>query len=120
VQNKPYRLGPVAISSGVANVCNPGTSTGGVNSPAVNLRIILTHMRIVNKTAGAVTITMYIGATGGSAAGTEFAWNGTSVPANSALDWYGRVPLEVADYLTASAGAGTSLTLTAEGEIGLT
>jgi len=123
--NKAFRFGPLALTGSAANLLNPGTTTGGVNCGTggsainVNLRIVLRHIRIVNKTAGAVTATLYIGGTGGSAAGTEFAFNAYSVPANSFVDWYGAMPLDVADFLTGLAGAATSLTIQGEGEIGI-
>jgi hypothetical protein len=52
-------------------------------------------------------------------AGTEFMGLGNSVPANSYVDWYGALTLDVADFLVGGASAGTSLTLQAEGEIGI-
>ena len=121
-QNKPFRFGPVALANAAANILNPGTTTGGVNctaAPYDKLRILLTHVRIVNKTGGAVGATLYIGATGASAAGTEFAFNAYSIAANSYVDWYGMVRLDTADFLTGLASAGTSLTFEAEGEIGV-
>lgn len=122
MQQKAFRAGPVAVTNGVTNFLNPGTTTGGVNStasPYGNLRIILTHIHVTNKTAGSVTISTYIGATGASAAGTEFPWTATAVAANSYLDWYGRIPLDVGDFLTMVASASTSLVIEAEGEIGV-
>ncbi len=120
--NKIVRFGPVALSSTLTtNILNQGTTTGGVGMPATttNLYFLLTHIRIVNKTAGAVTFSLYIGATGANAAGTEFMGLGTSVAANSYIDWYGRLPLEVADFLVGGAGSATSLTFEAEGEVGI-
>lgn len=119
--NKTVRFGPVAIGNSVANVLNPGTTTGGTNMPSGsgNLYFIVKHIRIVNKTSAAHTITAYVGATGASAAGTEFAFNGTSVPANSYVDWYGLLRLDVADFLTMVADAATSLVFQAEGEVGV-
>jgi hypothetical protein len=120
MQNKPFRFGPVTVPNAVGNVLNPGTTTGGVNSGSGDsLYIILTHIRVVNRTAGAVAFSAFIGATGGSAAGTEFMGSAKSVPANDAIDWYGRVRLDVADFLTALAGALNSLTIQGEGEIGI-
>lgn len=122
MQQKAFRFGPVAVTNAAANYVNPGTTTGGVNSTAApynNLRIILTHIRVVNKTAGAVTVSAFIGATGASAAGTEFGWSATSIAANSKDDWYGRMPLDTADFLTALASANTSITIEGEGEIGV-
>lgn len=119
--NKAIRLGPVAVANAVGNLFNPPTLTGGVNPPAGSTAsyYILRHIRIVNKTAGAVTFSGYIGATGGSAAGTEFLGTGLSVAANSYVDWYGAVRLDTADFLTGVASAATSLTIEAEGEIGV-
>jgi hypothetical protein len=121
--NKSFRFGPVALSNTLTtNILNPGTTTGGVAStsaPYSNLRIIIRHIRIVNKTAGAVTFSLYIGATGANAAGTEFMGTAYPVPANSAVDWYGGMPLDVADFLVGGASAATSLTIQGEGEIGV-
>lgn len=119
--NKTVRFGPIAITSSVANILNPGTTTGGVNMPSGsgNLFFILKHIRIVNKTSSSHTISGWIGATGASAAGTEFGFNSTAVPANSYVDWYGMLRLDVADFLTMQADANTSLVFQAEGEIGV-
>lgn len=119
--NKSIRLGPIAVANAVGNLFNPPTLTGGVNPPltSTNSYYVIRHIRIVNKTAGAVTFTGYVGATGGSAAGTEFLGNGLSVPANSYVDWYGVLRLDVADFLTGVASATTALTIEAEGEIGV-
>lgn len=81
--------------------------------------IVLKHIRIVNKTAGAVTFSLWLGATGGNAAGTEVIGIGKSVPANDAFDWYGLMRIDSADFLVGGAGAATSLTIQGEGEIGV-
>jgi hypothetical protein len=119
--NKNIRMGPVAMSNSATNIVNPPTLTGGTGLAGTNTNsyVIIRHIRIVNKTGGAATASLYIGATGGSAAGTEFAYNATSIPANSYVDWYGMVRLEPADFLTGLASALTTLTFEAEGEIGV-
>lgn len=121
MQNKVVRLGPVAVSNAAANIFNPPTVTGGVNPPGTSTATyyIIRHIRIVNKTAGAVTFSGFIGATGGSAAGTEFLGTGLSIAANSYIDWYGQVRLDTADFFTGLASALTSLVITAEGEMGI-
>jgi hypothetical protein len=119
--NKAIRLGPVAVANAVGNLFNPPTLTGGVNPPAAstNAYYILRHIRIVNKTGGAVTFSGYIGATGASAAGTEFLGTALSIAANSYVDWYGSLRLDPADFLTGVASAAASLTIEAEGEMGV-
>lgn len=122
MQNRAFRFGPVAVAASVGNILNPGTTTGGTNctgAPYDKLYLILTHIRVVNKSASAVAFSAYIGATGGSAAGTEFMGTALLVPANSAIDWYGRMPLHQADFLTAVAGTVTTLVIQGEGEIGI-
>jgi len=118
--NKAFRLGPVALSNTLTtNILNPGTITGGVGMGAGDIYILLKHIRIVNKTAGAVTFSLWLGATGANAAGTEVIGIGLSVAANSFIDWYGLLRLDVADFLVGGASAATSLTIQGEGEIGV-
>jgi hypothetical protein len=119
--NKIIRMGPAALAASAANIVNPPTITGGTGLANTNSNtyLVIRHIRLVNKTAGAVTATLYVGLTAGSAAGTEFAFNATSIPANSYVDWYGMLRLEPADYLSGLAGGATSITFEAEGEIGV-
>ncbi len=119
--NRSFRVGPVALTNTLTtNIINPGTTTGGVNGGgSLNLYLLIKHIRIINKTAGAITFSLYIGATGANAAGTEFMGLGTSVAANSFVDYYGLLRLDVADFLVGGASANTSLVLEAEGEVGV-
>ena len=120
MQNKSFRFGPIALTNvTTTNILNPPTAAGGTNAGASSQYIILRHIRIVNKTAGAVTCSLWIGATGANAAGTEFAFQGTSVAANSYIDWYGILRLDAADFLVGGASAATSLSIEGEGEIGV-
>ena len=120
--NRSFRFGPVALANTVGNILYPPTAaSGGVNSLTGAGYIILRHIRIVNKTAGAVTFSLNICASGLSTAGTEFMGTATSVAANSYVDWYGALRLDgsvVTDFLTGFASAATSLTIQGEGEIG--
>lgn len=120
--NKLFRFGPVAMSATLTtNILNPNITSlaGPVGYTQTQPYLIVRHIRIVNKTAGAVTFSLYLGATGGNAAGTEIIGTAISVAANSAYDWYGALRLDAADFLVGGASAGTSLTIEGEGEIGL-
>lgn len=123
MQNTAFRFGPVALTATMTtNILNPGTTTGGVNctaAPFDKLYLIIKHIRIVNKTAGAVTFSLWLGATGGNVAGTETIGQGRSVAANSYEDWYGYKRMSTADFLVGGASAGTSLSIEGEGEIGV-
>ena len=118
--NKVFRFGPVALTNTLTtNILNPPTATGGVNGGSSAMYIVLRHIRIVNKTAGAVTFSLWLGATGANAAGTEIIGQGLSVAANSYVDWYGVLRLDSADFLVGGASAATSLSIEGEGEIGV-
>lgn len=120
MQNKKFRFGPIALTNTLTtNLLNPPTATGGVNGGSSSMYIILTHIRVVNKTAGAVTFSLWLGATGANAAGTEVVGIGKSVPANDSIDYYGSLRIDAADFLVGGASANTSLTLMGEGEIGV-
>jgi hypothetical protein len=118
--NKVFRFGPIALTNTLTtNILNPATATGGVNGGSSSQYIILKHVRIVNKTAGAVTCSFWLGATGANAAGTEVIGQGLSVAANSYVDWYGLLRLDAADFLVGGASAATSLSIQGEGEVGV-
>ena len=121
MQNRALRCGPTAMPVAATNMVNGAITSlsGPVGFTMTQPYILLTHIRIVNKGAGAANVSLYIGATAGSAAGTEFAFNGYSVAQNSYVDWYGRVRLEPADFLSGTASVVTTLVFEAEGEIGL-
>lgn len=100
-------VGPVAMSATL--------TTNIYNNTSALIYDVIKHIHIANKTAGAVTFSLWLGATGGNAAGTEL-FNAVSVPANSVYDWYGNLKMTTADFLVGGASAGTSLTITVEGE----
>lgn len=118
--NKTFRFGPIALTNTLTtNLLNPPTTTGGVNAGSSSQYVILRHVRILNKTAGAVTFSLWLGGTGGNVAGTEVIGTGTSIAANSFIDYYGMLRLDAADFLVGGASANTSLTIEGEGEIGV-
>lgn len=119
--NKILNIEPIAVPSAAANLLNCAITSlsGPVGYTQTQPYIIIKHMRLNNKTGAGVTCTLYKGATGASAAGTEFGFVAVTVPANSSLDWYGQARFDSADFLTGVAGAATSLVLNIEAEIGL-
>ena len=120
-RNKVFRFGPAAVAATATDIlnCKITAVTGPTGMTASQPYIVLRHIRLVNKTASAATFSGYIGATGGSSAGTEFLGTALSIPANSAYDWYGMVRLDSTDYFSGLCAAGaTSLVIQGEGEIG--
>lgn len=120
--NKNFRFGPVALTNVLTtNILNPTITSlaGVVGFTMTQPYLLLKHIRIVNKTAGAVTCSFWLGATGANAVGTEVIGIGLSIAANSFVDWFGLLRLDAADFLVGGASANTSLSIQGEGEIGI-
>ena len=100
-------FGPAAMSATL--------TTNIYNNTSALIYDVLKHIHVANKTAGAVTFSLWVGATGANAAGTEF-FNAQSVAANSVFDWYGSLKMLSTDFLVGGASAATSLTIIGEGE----
>lgn len=127
LQNTAFKVGPVILTNTLTtNIFNPGTTTGGVactGAPWDKLYTIMTHWRVINKSTVA-TVSLWKGATGANAAGTEYIWTASSIPAAAAGvrnfdDWYGRDRFSQADFLVGGSNTSAALTLTGEGEIGI-
>lgn len=118
--SKRFRFGPVALTTTLTtNLLNPPAASGGVNAGSSGQYIVLNHIRIVNKTNGTETFSLWLGATGANAAGTEVVGQLYPVPGKDAVDWYGALRLDASDFLVGGASANTALTITGEGEIGV-
>jgi hypothetical protein len=133
LRSKQFSTGPIALTTTTnTNIFNPGTTTGGTNctsSPYNNLRAVITHFRVTNNSAGALTFALWKGATGTNTAGKEFIWggiasggaltNGVSIPANGQLDVScAGEPFDTTDYLVGGA-SGSGLTIVLSGELGI-
>ncbi len=123
MQNTPFRAGPLALTNAAANLLNPGTTTGGVNctgAPWDKLYLLIKQIHVADKGGAGGTFNLFIGSTGGSAAGTEIAKT-KAVATNDVVDLYfpGGLRLNQADFLTGLASANTLLTITITGEIGV-
>ena len=92
-----------------------GAATDIYTPPAATIYTVIRHIHVANKTAGAVTFTLYVGITGGSAAGTEL-FGAKSIAANDVYDYYCTLKMVSTDFLSGLASAATSLVITVEGE----
>jgi hypothetical protein len=105
----PKRLvGPAQVATGPTTV---------YTVPAVT-KTVIRHIHVNNPSAGAVTITLSIGA---DAAGTRIL-DAYSIPAKAAgvtgsvVDFFCYYVMEVGEILTASSGTNNTLTLTVDGD----
>lgn len=119
--NKILRFGPVALATAMnTNIINPalGSLSGPVGFTMTQPYIVIKHLRIVNTTNSATYFSLWLGASGTNAAGTEVIGSSVTVGGYSYFDYYGVLRLDAGDFLVGGGGA-TGLTLEAEGEIGL-
>lgn len=100
-------FGPVAMSATL--------TTNIYNNTSALIYDVIRHIHVANKSVNAATFTIYLGATGANAAGTELFFN-VNVPAGGTFDWYGALKLTSTDFLVGGASAATSLVITGEGE----
>src|SRR3990167_2834054 len=103
-------VGPVALTTTL--------TTNVYNQSSALIYDEINHIHVANKTGSAATFSLWLGATGANAAGTEL-FNGKSVAANDVYDWYGRLKMLSTDFLVGGAGTATALTITIEGKQGV-
>lgn len=99
-------VGPVALSSTL--------TTNIYNNTSALIYDVLTHIHVTNKTDNPASFSLWLGATGANAAGTEF-FSKQQVPARTSFDWYGRLKLVSTDFLVGGSDTATALTITVEG-----
>lgn len=120
--NKILNVPPIALTATLTtNIFNCGVTSmsGPVGFTVGQPYVIFRHIRISNKTGSAATFSLWKGLTGANTAGTEFLDTGKSVPANDGVDFYGIWRFDSTDFLVGGAGTATALTITLDGEIGI-
>jgi hypothetical protein len=107
--------GGTAWKAGPAAMAVSATDIAGVN-PAANTYRKIYHIHIANTAGASSTVQLFVGATGGSAAGTELVKSKT-IAANDVLDMYFPSGLRIvaADFLSGIASATTNV-ITVTGE----
>lgn len=109
-------MGVPAIMQLLTPTAMSATLTTNLLNPSANTYAIVRQIHIVNKTAGAITFSLWVGGSGANAAGTEF-FSAQSIGANQVYDWYGALKLTTSQYIVGGASAGTSLTISIMGEL---
>lgn len=121
-QNKILNVEPGYVASTATNILNPNITSlaGPVGYTQTQPYIIVTHVRILNNDNAQHLVKFFKGASGGSAGGTEVFWpNGYALGAGQFQDWYGKVRVDAADFITGSCDASSKVTYNIDAEIGL-
>ena len=121
--NRAFNFGPVALTTTpTTNILNPGAgarATPPVGYTDQQAYILITQLNIVNKTALPASFSLWRGATGANAVGTEVVGVGISVAANTTYQWNGKLRFDSADFLVGGSNTATALTIQGSGEIGV-
>ena len=122
--NKKLNFQPAAIASAAANILNCAISSlsGPVGLTATQPYVLINHVRIVNTTAAAITVTLWKGGSNTHAAGTEWYLSNCVISSTGSgsnfIDIYPmQARLDSGDFIIASASA-TGMTMDVAGEIG--
>jgi hypothetical protein len=102
-------VGPVALTTTLTtNIWQGGNGVAQVFD-------LVKHIHVVNKTGNTAHFSLWLGATGANAAGTEL-FNVQAVPANGTFDYYCTMKLASTEYIVGGSDTATALTITIEGE----
>jgi len=118
--NKIPNIQPTRLAAAAANILNCAITSlaGSVGITLTQPYLIVKHIRITNVDTATRTVNLFKGATGGSAAGTEFAFSNFPLPAQSSQDWFGNVRFDSTDFLTGFADVANKVTVEIDSEIG--
>ena len=100
-------FGPIALTNTL--------TTNVYNNTSALIYDVIKHIHVANKTGTAANFSLYLGATGTNAAGTELFYQ-VVVAGNSVFDWYGNLRMNSTDFLVGGSGTATALTIEGEGE----
>ncbi len=117
--DRSLEIGPVALTNTyTTNILNPAAAGSGTGYTPTASYITIRALHVANKTSAPATFRLFKGLTGANTAGTELFYDQT-VAGFSSFDSFVPIKLAAADFLVGGASAGTTLTLSAFGEVGL-
>ena len=100
--------GPLALTTTL--------TTNVYNNTSALIFDLVKHIHIANKTGTPASVSLWLGATGANAAGTEL-FIGKLVAANDVYDWYTPgLKMLSTDFLVGGSATATALTITINGE----
>ncbi len=101
------KIGPTSLTNTL--------TTNVYNQSSALIYDVIRRIIVANKTGSAATFTLYLGATGANAAGTEL-FVAKSVPANDTFTFSMNLKMLSTDFLVGGASANTTLVITLESE----
>lgn len=106
--------GQLKLLYGPAYVASSATDIYNLSSALIYT--VIKHIHLFNTDTSARTVSLYVGATGGSAGGTEL-FKTLSIPPNSSYDFYSPgIKLVSTNFLSGLASSASTITITIFGE----
>jgi hypothetical protein len=115
--SKLLNIAPVVLTNTAGTNllnCALGSLSGPIGLTLTQPRVRITGASFINATGSAVSVSLFKGATGAHAAGTEVYGSSLSIPPNGTYIDYTEVILDAADFLT---GSGLGVTIRFTGEV---
>lgn len=105
---KPFKEGPEFV----------GTTSDDIYNPASGTYALVRHIHLVNQDSTPRTVSLWVGATGAEADGTEIL-EGYTIAADNVFDMYFPSGLRLAstDFLVGTASAASMVIVTVTGEL---
>jgi len=125
MNNKTFSIGSTRLTNAAANYLNPPAASAGVGITSAQVAYVRS-ITLINTDSSARTVSLYKGATSGSAGGTEIIPPGYSLAiagqSGSTQTFYFTPPLrfESADFLSGLASVTNVVNIIINGEVGVT
>ena len=118
--NKVEKFGNAFLANAAANVIVLGAiGAAGTGYTVTAPYAIIRHIRFTNETGSAATAFLFVSQVSATeTAGKGAIVAGTSIAANSYLDWYGMIRIGSLDFIVGHSGTATAISVVAEGEVG--
>jgi hypothetical protein len=102
MQAKILNIPPAFIPAAVGNLlnCALGSLSGPVGFTMTQPYLVIKRIRIMNLDSAQHIVTLYKGATGGSAAGTQWGFAATPIPGGSSVESFEEARFDSGDFLT--------------------
>lgn len=125
MQMKKFSIGPTRLTASAANYLNPPGASGGVGVTSAQYALV-SSITLINTDSSARTVSLYKGATAGSAGGTEIIPPAFSLgiagtaSSEQTFTFYPPLRFESADFLSGLASVTNVVNIIIAGEVGAT
>lgn len=123
MQQKTISVGPFDIGTSVENILTAQSSTvtaytDNAGAVALHPKLVIKQITVVNGGDDPVDVSVFVGAPGGNAYGTELGFSNRIVAAGDMEEWTGTYVMPYSKVLTATASVNSMCTIVVTAELG--